>query len=214
MTNWLFPPRQIIFVWGELLKWATKKKSYFLLYWLFKRNPYNGSLPSRYNWVEYGSISSATKNLYNQPWAILNCSNEHHDVGERFGGLYIHGWYMHSKAVAALSFSRLHQCTSLPRVDTSGISGLNQYPMRLLAGWANPNWTRCPSNLDLFFSQKNLRWTFKQKDKHTFFTTSVPAFKNSKEFLFNDMHPLASVWHLHHLPCRFQGTGRWLKMVK
>ena len=38
-----------------LLKWATIKKkhilTFFNLYWLFDRDPYNGLLSSSYNWV-------------------------------------------------------------------------------------------------------------------------------------------------------------------
>ena len=36
--------------------WATKKPSYFPLYWLVYRDPYIGLLKSPYNWVVYGSI--------------------------------------------------------------------------------------------------------------------------------------------------------------
>jgi len=38
-----------------LLKWATIKKkhilTFFKLYWLFDRDPYNGLVSSSYNWV-------------------------------------------------------------------------------------------------------------------------------------------------------------------
>lgn len=214
MTNWLFPPRQIICVWGELLKWATKKKSYFLLYWLFNRDPYNGSLQSRYNWVVYDSISSATKN-YPTNGNHFHCSNEHHDVGERFGGLYIHGM-IHAFKSKAVALS--HRVSQLPSAPASLVSlhlesvDFTSNPMRLLVGWAIPNLNNIrPFNLDHIFSPpKKMEVNIQQKKKHMHFSPPTQSqLWKFKGVFFNEIHPLASVWHL---PWRFQvqvGGLKW-----
>ena len=51
-------------------KWATKKPSYFPLYWLVQMDPYIGLLKSPYNWVVFHPLY----NLNKQGFSL--CSNE------------------------------------------------------------------------------------------------------------------------------------------
>ena len=58
------PPyrKDVLFLVGGLqleLKWATKKRPYFPLYWLFNGDPYNGLLKCLHNWVGFHPLYTA-----------------------------------------------------------------------------------------------------------------------------------------------------------
>ena len=61
-------PASFQFLNRQKITWATKKTTYFPLYWLFIRDPYNGLLYALYDWVVLSPI------VYPKQTSFFHCS--------------------------------------------------------------------------------------------------------------------------------------------
>ena len=77
----------------EILLWATKKKRpYFPLYWLFKRDPFNGLLQPLYNWVGFHPLY----NLTNQGLFIAHMTSTL-KPNHAWHGFFLGGWHQYQE---------------------------------------------------------------------------------------------------------------------